>query len=95
MLGLFGWAPDLPLDVLKERWAPEPSKFLELDGMQVHYRDEGPAADPVPVVLIHGTGNSLHTWEGIVSALKIDRRVISFDRPGYGLTGVFSGGLST
>jgi pimeloyl-ACP methyl ester carboxylesterase len=42
-------------------------------------------------VLIHGTSASLHTWEGWVKALKGQRRVISFDLPGFGLTGPFSG----
>ena len=35
------------------------SKFMALNGMQVHYRDEGDG----DVILIHGTGSSLHTWE--------------------------------
>ena len=69
------------------RWAPEPSSFLELDGMQVHIRDTGPRADPVPVVLLHGMSSSLHTFEGWQTALQGERRVISVDLPGFGLTG--------
>ena len=54
----------------------------------MHLRDEGPAADPVPItILIHGTSASLHTWEGWASALRSRHRVISFDLPGFGLTG--------
>ena len=30
--------------------------------MQVHLRDEGPRSDPSPIVLLHGTSASLHTW---------------------------------
>jgi pimeloyl-ACP methyl ester carboxylesterase len=78
---------DLPLDQLKARWAPPPSRFIELQGMQVHLRDEGVQADPVPIVLVHGTSASLHTWEGWVAALKSERRVITMDIPGFGLTG--------
>ena len=85
-------APDRPLQSLVARWAPPPSKFVELAGMQVHLRDEGPRDDPVPVVLIHGTSASLHTWEGWVHALRLQRRVISFDLPGFGLTGPNSSG---
>lgn len=55
--------------------------------MQVHVRDEGPRDDPVPVVLLHGTSASLHTWDGWADALKVNRRVIRFDLPGFGLTG--------
>jgi pimeloyl-ACP methyl ester carboxylesterase len=55
--------------------------------MQVHVRDEGPRDDPIPIVLIHGTSASLHTWDGWVAALSPHRRVIRMDLPGFGLTG--------
>ena len=84
-------APERPVDTLVARWAPPPSDFIELKGQLVHLRDEGPRDDPLPVVLIHGTSASLHTWEGWVRALKGQRRVISFDLPGFGLTGPASG----
>ena len=58
------WAPDKPVDALKERWAQPPSQFVGVQGMQVHLRDEGPRDDPNPIVLLHGTSASLHTWEG-------------------------------
>jgi pimeloyl-ACP methyl ester carboxylesterase len=80
-------APERPLESLVARWAPPPSDFLDLGGQLVHIRDEGPRGDPLPLVLIHGTAASLHTWEGWVAALKGERRVISFDLPGFGLSG--------
>ncbi len=55
--------------------------------MQVHVRDEGPRDAGTPLVLVHGTGNSLHTWDGWAHRLKSSRRVVRFDRPGFGLTG--------
>jgi pimeloyl-ACP methyl ester carboxylesterase len=82
-----GYAPDRPVESLLARWAPPPSAFMDVKGQRVHYRDEGPRDDPLPVVLIHGTSASLHTWEGWVGALKSRRRVISFDLPAFGLTG--------
>ncbi len=88
-------APDRPVETLVARWAPAPSDFIEVKGQVVHIRDEGPRhtgqGDPLPVVLIHGTSASLHTWEGWVKALKGQRRVITFDLPGFGLTGPFAG----
>lgn len=78
---------DLPLSQLKQRWTSSDSQFIELDGMQVHFRDEGLRSDPTPLVLIHGTGSSLHTWDGWVARLKDSHRIIRFDRPGFGLTG--------
>lgn len=84
-------APDVPAEGLVERWAPAPSDFIEVRGMVVHVRDEGPRGDPEPVVLLHGTSASLHTWEGWTKGLKAQRRVIRFDLPGFGLTGPFEG----
>ena len=84
-------APDRPVETLVARWALPPSDFVDVRGQVVHLRDEGPRDDPLPLVLIHGTSASLHTWEGWAAALKGQRRVISFDLPGFGLTGPFGG----
>jgi len=81
------WAPDQPVDELKARWARPPSRFIEVNGLQVHLRDEGPHDDPAPILLLHGTSASLHTWEGWAQALRDKRRVIRFDLPGFALTG--------
>jgi pimeloyl-ACP methyl ester carboxylesterase len=84
--------PDCTVESLLPRWAPPPSAFISLKGERVHYRDEGPRDDPLPLVLVHGTSASLHTWEGWVAALKSERRVVSFDLPGFGLTGPSASG---
>jgi pimeloyl-ACP methyl ester carboxylesterase len=81
------WTPDRPVEALKPRWAGPPSRFIDVGGLQVHLRDEGPRDDPAPIVLIHGTAASLHTWEGWAAALRGERRVVRFDLPGFGLTG--------
>jgi pimeloyl-ACP methyl ester carboxylesterase len=80
-------APDKSVAQLAPRWAPPPSAFRPIDGLQVHLRDEGLKADSVPILLLHGTSSSLHTWEGWTVALRGTRRVISVDLPGFGLTG--------
>jgi pimeloyl-ACP methyl ester carboxylesterase len=81
------WAPDRPVDALKARWAQPPSTFVNVQGMNVHVRDEGPRDDAQPIILLHGTSASLHTWEGWARVLRAERRVIRFDLPGFGLTG--------
>lgn len=81
------WAPDRSVEQLSGRWAQPPSKFIPVLGMQVHLRDEGPRDDPLPVVLLHGTSASLHTWDGWTAELKTQRRVIRMDMPAFGLTG--------
>ena len=82
---------DRPVESLVARWAQPPSEFLDLDGQLVHYRDEGPKADAAPIVLLHGTSASLHTWDGWTQALRSQRRVIRLDLPAFGLTGPFTG----
>ncbi|MBL8386178.1 MAG: alpha/beta fold hydrolase, partial [Burkholderiales bacterium] len=87
-IGLYvAWAPDLPVAALAPRWAPAPSRFNEVEGMRVHVRVAGPRDDRRPLVLVHGTSASLHTWEGWAAALEGTRRVVSMDLPGFGLTG--------
>lgn len=89
------WAPDKPVSELTARWAQPPSRFVTVQGMQVHLRDEGPGAgapqpagdEALPIVLLHGTSASLHTWQGWTEALRGQRRVIRFDLPGFALTG--------
>lgn len=78
----FRW--DIPVEELKEKYTNEESAFLEVQGMQVHYREEGTGE---VVVLLHGTGASLHTWDAWTEALKQNYRVIRLDLPAYGLTG--------
>lgn len=83
----WSWAPDIPVAELKARWGQPPSQFVEVEGLQVHLRDEGPRSDPLPIVLVHGTAASLYTWDGWAAELRKERRVIRFDLPGFGLTG--------
>ena len=80
---------DIPVEVLKKKYANEYSKFIEIDGMQVHYRDEGTGT---PIVLIHGTASSLHTWSDWTKELSKNYRVIRMDLPAFGLTGPNSTG---
>ena len=83
----FNWALDRPVSALRERWALPPSIFVDIAGMRVHLRDEGPHNDRTPIVLLHGAASSLHMWDGWVKELATARRVIRFDLPGFGLTG--------
>jgi pimeloyl-ACP methyl ester carboxylesterase len=81
------WAPDRTVADLAPRWAQPPSTFRAIDGLQVHVRDEGPRDDAAPIVLLHGTSASLHTWDGWTQQLARERRVVRVDLPGFGLTG--------
>ena len=81
------WAPDRPVSALTARYAQPPSQFIPLEGMSVHVRDEGPRADPTPILLIHGTSSNLHTWDGWAARVTETRRLVRMDLPAFGLTG--------
>ncbi len=82
---LAAYQPDIPLAELSRKYANENSAFVDVAGMRVHYRDEGNGQ--IPLVLLHGTGASLHTWDAWTETLGHDFRVIRLDLPGFGLTG--------
>ena len=75
---------DIFVDDLKVEYANQYSKFIEIDGMQVHYRIEG---EGFPIVLIHGTASSLHTWNAWTKELKKTNTIVRMDLPAFGLTG--------
>lgn len=75
---------DIPVETLSAGYANDQSKFIDIDGLFVHYRDEGQGE---PLVLIHGAASSLHTWDVWTEELKEDFRVIRMDLPAFGLTG--------
>jgi pimeloyl-ACP methyl ester carboxylesterase len=83
----FLYKSDIPFEELKNKYTNEQSKFINIQGVNVHYRDEGNQNDSIPLVLIHGTSSSLHTWDSIVPALVGKKRIIRLDLPAFGLTG--------
>ena len=42
--------------------------------MQLHIRAEGPVNDPMPLLMLQGTSDSLHTWQGWAERLRLTRR---------------------
>lgn len=88
LLALAAWlyAPDKPRAELEARYAGPPSTFVEVLGVRLHVRDTGPRDAPA-LLLLHGFGASLHTWDALAARLDGTRRVIRMDLPGFGLTG--------
>ena len=62
LIALWLWTPDIDRATLEARYLDAPTDLVELAGMRLHVRDSGPKDAPA-VVLIHGFGASLHTWE--------------------------------
>ena len=84
--GFWGYR-DIPFEILREKYANSDSRILQIQGMPVHVRMEGNPTDSIPLLLLHGTGASLHTWDGWVSEMKSSKRLIRLDLPAFGLTG--------
>lgn len=69
---------------LRARYATAPSRFVTVDGVSIHLRDEG--SGPV-LLLLNGHLGSLHMWDDWVPELARHFRVIRIDYPPYGLSG--------
>lgn len=79
--------PDLTHEALAAKYGQAPSQFIELgSGARAHYRDQG-LASGAPLILLHGSNASLHTWEPWVAALGDQFRILTVDLPSHGLTG--------
>jgi len=84
VVALSGVRTDIGGDELVKKYGAAASRFVPVEGMSVHVRDEGKGP---PLVLIHGTSSSLHTWDGWAGRMSARRRVVRLDLPGFGLTG--------
>jgi len=83
-LTVYFWHPEIPVQKLKESLGGDPSKYIQVNGQNIHYRDEGQGA---VLLLLHGTGSNLHTWQGWTDTLQKRYRVIRPDLPAFGLSG--------
>ncbi|MDP9095289.1 MAG: alpha/beta fold hydrolase [Pseudomonadota bacterium] len=87
------YTPDKRRAGLEAVYATAPSIFLDLAGVRLHVRDTGPRGAPA-VVMLHGFGSSLQTWDAWAADMERDHRVIRYDLPGFGLTGQDTGGYT-
>ena len=62
----------------------EHSRFIDIDGIRVHYQDAGEKSNPA-LVLIHGFASSTLVWSKVFLRLaEAGYRVIALDMLGYG-----------
>jgi pimeloyl-ACP methyl ester carboxylesterase len=76
-------APSIDMAELLPRYGAGAQR-ITIDGVQVHYRDEG--SGPV-LVLLHGSFGSLRMFDGMVTELGTNFRIIRYDQPPSGLSG--------
>ena len=75
---------DIPAEQLEAKYAGPASRFINIEGVRIHYRDEG---EGPAVVLIHANFASLLGWDPWVEALQDSYRVVRMDMTSHGLTG--------
>jgi pimeloyl-ACP methyl ester carboxylesterase len=75
------WNPS-ERDILARYTAPA-SKFTEVDGVRIHYEDQGKGP---ALVLVHGAAESLFTWDVVAASLQDHYRVVRLDIPDQGLS---------
>ena len=76
------YTPDRPANA----YLTPDDRFISVLGARLRVRITGPEAAPA-LILLHGFGASLETWEPWAATLSKHFRVIRYDLPGFGLTG--------
>lgn len=85
MLPLLAWLARRRVEAL----VPPCGRFVEVEGIRLHYQDRGEG--PV-VVLLHGLGGNLRHFHRLAAQLSVHCRVIAVDRPGCGYSRRLGGG---
>lgn len=62
---------------------PYESKYVEIDGHQMHYVESG-QPDGDPIVFIHGAPTSVYLWRNVMPYVENLGRCIAFDLLGFG-----------
>lgn len=60
------------------------SHFIEVNGIEIHYKING-AGEP-PLVFVHGFADSTFSWRKVTEPLAQEHTVLAYDRPAFGLT---------
>ena len=89
LLSLWLWTPDKDRAELERLYLATPADMVSVAGtrlhVRLHVRESGPKDAPA-LILLHGFGASLHTWEPWAAGLAGTHRVIRLDLPGSGLS---------
>lgn len=74
---------------IEAKYADADSRFADVDGVRIHYKDQGKGP---AILLIHGSLGDLTDWDGWVKVLAPRYRVVRIDLPGFGLSGPIANG---
>ena len=76
--------PSLTGTVPPQELADADSRFIDVAGLNVHYRMMGEGSPTL--VLLHGFAASTFSWREVMELLSAQATVVAFDRPSSGLT---------
>lgn len=76
--------PPLEGTLPPEQLAGADSRFVRLEGANIHYKTSG-EGEPT-FLLLHGFGANTTSWDRIMEPLSAFGTAIAYDRPGFGLT---------
>lgn len=60
------------------------SKFIEINGVNIHYKEAGSGGRTF--ILLHPFGGSAYSWREVMDDFAALGHVIAYDRPAFGLT---------
>lgn len=83
---VWAWTPDRPRDQLEAQYLHSAGDLMDVAGTVLHVRDSGPVSSGVVIIMLHGVGSHLQTWDGWSNALRAEARIIALDLPGAGLS---------
>ena len=64
--------------------ADEDSKFIEINHVNIHYKESG--SGETTFILLHPFGGSAYSWREVMDDFAELGQVIAYDRPAFGLT---------
>lgn len=86
-MAIYAYWPTGIEEVPARELAGAADRFIEVDGLELRYREFGTRRDNLPsLLLIHGFGNSLQSFRELAPRLAPAYHVISADMPGFGLS---------
>lgn len=76
--------PELDGLVTEQEFIEPDSKFIEINGVDIHYKEAG--VGDRTFILLHPFGGSTYSWREVINEFAKYGKVIAYDRPAFGLT---------
>ena len=82
---LWARAPDKSRTELRAKYDDSSTRYLDIGGTHLRVRETGSKSAPA-IILLHGFGSSLETWQSWADSLSKSYRVVRLDLPGCGIS---------